>query len=160
MPDLIGLLLRLADAGFRFVLVGGYAAMTHGSSLMTQDIDVCADFDAANLLRLNDALARLHAVHRMTPQRLPLELNAQVCQGLKNLYLSTDCGQLDILSEVTGVGAFGDVLARSIQIELRGRVISVLNLDALIIAKQAMGRPRDKEAVLQLQAIRELRDRR
>lgn len=158
MPDLIGLLIRLVDAGFEFVLVGGYAVMTHGASLMTQDVDVCADFKAINLLRLNTALAGLRPVHRMTPQRLPLTLDVQGCRGLKNLYLGTDWGQLDILSEITAVGAFDKVLAHSVQIELRGRPVNILNLDALIAAKAAMNRPRDKEAVLQLKAIQELKE--
>ncbi len=41
MADLIGLLKRLAAAEVDFVLVGGLAAVTHGSSLLTQDVDVC-----------------------------------------------------------------------------------------------------------------------
>lgn len=159
MPDFTGLLFRLADAGFEFVLVGGYAAMTHGSSLMTQDIDICANFETDNLLCLNDALQGLHPIHRMTPQRLPLELTPEFCRGLKNLYLATDWGQLDILSEIKGVGSFGQVLQQSSPVKLRNRTINILNLDALIASKAALGRPRDKEAVLQLKAIQELNRR-
>ena len=88
MPDFIGLLTRLVSADFRFVLVGGYAAMTHGASLMTQDIDICADFTAENLLRLNNALQGLHPIHRMTPQRLPLELTPEFCRQRGNWRMS------------------------------------------------------------------------
>lgn len=156
MPDLTGLLIRLAAADFDFVLVGGCAAMAHGSSLMTQDVDVCADFQTENLLRLGAALKNLHPIHRMTPQRLPLELTPEFCRGLKNLYLGTDWGQLDILSEISGIGSFEHVLAHSTTIELGEKQITILNLEALIAAKTALGRPRDKEAVLQLKAIQEL----
>lgn len=42
MNDYSRLLARLTDAGLDFVIVGGYAALTHGSTLVTRDIDVCA----------------------------------------------------------------------------------------------------------------------
>ena len=38
------------------VIVGGVAAAIHGSSLLTTDLDVCYSRDAANLLRLAEAL--------------------------------------------------------------------------------------------------------
>jgi hypothetical protein len=74
---------------------------------------------------------------------------------LKNLYLDTDWGVLDCLGAVTGIGDYDDVLANSEEIELDSGSCRVLTLDALISAKQAMDRPRDRETVLQLQAIRE-----
>jgi hypothetical protein len=39
--DLAGLLHRLAEYDVDFVVVGGFAAIVHGSTLVTQDIDVC-----------------------------------------------------------------------------------------------------------------------
>jgi len=42
------LLCLLADSGIPFVVVGGYAAMMHGSSLLTQDIDICAVLSPEN----------------------------------------------------------------------------------------------------------------
>ena len=41
MQDFRQLLQRLADSGLEFVIVGGYAAVTHGSSLVTRDLDIC-----------------------------------------------------------------------------------------------------------------------
>jgi hypothetical protein len=38
------------------VIVGGIAAAIHGSSLLTNDLDVCYARDAANLKRLAEAL--------------------------------------------------------------------------------------------------------
>ena len=52
------------DAGeFDFVVVGGYAVVAHGGTLVTQDLDVCCDFSADNLLRMQEALGDLHPVH-------------------------------------------------------------------------------------------------
>ena len=43
----------------------------------------------------------------------------------------------------------------SVEIHLDFGSCRVLSLDSLIKAKEAMGRPRDKEAVLQLKAVRD-----
>ena len=102
MADFESLLKRLIQHHVDFVIVGGYAAVAHGISYLTQDIDVCCSFEPANLLRLQQALADLHPVHRMTPQRIPLELTLESCQNLKNLYLDTDLGQLDCLGSISG----------------------------------------------------------
>ena len=52
MPDLESLLARLIDGRVRFVVVvvGGVAAVVHGVSLVTQDLDVCCPFTVGNLL--------------------------------------------------------------------------------------------------------------
>ena len=60
MQDFSRLLQRLADAGFDFVIVGGYAAMTHGSSLVTRDLDICASLFEENVDKLRRTLADWH----------------------------------------------------------------------------------------------------
>ena len=153
-PDLLE---RLAKAGVDFVIVGGYACVVHGCTCVTQDVDICCDFSVANLLALQQAIADLHPVHRMTPGRKPLELTAQIAAQFKNLYLDTDLGQLDCLSEIQGVGGYVQVRQASERIEVEGVQLRVLGLDKLIAAKQAMHRPRDRDAVRQLKAIQKLR---
>jgi len=151
-PELLG---RLIRARVDFVIIGGLAGEVYGVSLATQDIDLSCDFSLENLARLSKALVGLHAYHRMTPKRIPLELTPDFCKHLKNLYLSTDHGQIDLLSSVLGVGDFAEAKRNSIEVELEAGPCRVLSLDALIKAKEAMNRPRDREAVLQLKAIRE-----
>jgi hypothetical protein len=155
MPDLESLLERLVRHRVAFVVVGGFAAVAHGVSLLTEDVDVCCRFTPSNLIKLQAALAGLHPVHRMTPARLPLALTQQSCRRLKNLYLDTDYGQLDCLGEVKGIGDYRRVAERSVRLQLAFGICKVLDLDALILSKQAMDRPRDKAAVAQLRAIRE-----
>jgi predicted nucleotidyltransferase len=75
----------------------------------------------------------------------------------RNLYLDTDLGRLDCLSRVEGIGGYEQVRQSSERIEVEGMPFRVLSLDSLITAKQAMNRPRDREAVRQLQAIKHLR---
>ena len=155
MPDLEGLLARLVAHEVEFVIVGGYAAVAHGVTLLTQDVDICCAFTPRNLLVLQAAVDDLHPVHRQTPQRLPVRLTEEKCRGLRNLYLDTDLGVLDCIGEVLGVGDYDAVKGRSIPLDLGFGVCRILNLGALIEAKEAMGRDRDRQAVVQLRAIRE-----
>jgi hypothetical protein len=149
------MLARLQTAGIDFVLVGGYAAVAHGVSLVTQDIDICCRFSAENLYRLQNTLTDLHPRHRMLPQNLPLALTDELCSRVKNLYLETDLCVLDCLSEVAGVGGFDEVLAQSVAMATPAGTIRVLDIDTLIRAKETMGRLHDQLTVTQLRAIKE-----
>ena len=155
MADFENLLARLIEHQVEFVLVGGFAATAHGSTLLTQDVDICARFSTDNLMRLQEAVADLHPVHRMTPRRLPLRLTPETCRGLKNLYLDTDFGQLDCLGTIQGVGDFQQVREHGVEVNLPAGICRILSLEALIQSREAMGRPRDRESVLQLKAIRD-----
>lgn len=155
--DFLDLLERLADAEVEFVIVGDYAGAVYGCMDVSQCLDICCDFSPANLLALQKALSDLHPVHRMTPGRVPLELTAANAGEFKNLYLDTDLGPLDCLSEIQGLGGYERVKQVSVCIEVEGRRLRVLSLDALITAKEAMNHPRDREAVRQLKAMRQLR---
>jgi len=159
MSDQLTLLQHLANAGVDFVIVGGYAGVVHGCSYVTQDIDICCLFAPANLLALQHVLADLHPVHRMTPSRKPLNLTAENAAQFANLYLDTDLGRLDCLSEIAGLGDYTRVKQASETIEVGGTPLRILSIDALILAKKAMNRPRDHEAIRQLEAIKALRQR-
>ncbi len=158
MSDLLSLLRRLSQAGIEFVIVGGFAGIVHGCTYVTQDIDICCAFAPDRLLALQKALAEVHPVHRMTPGRKPLELTGESAGLFSNLYLDTDLGRLDCLSTVEGLGDFAQVKAASEPVEVEGMCLSVLTLDALIRTRQALNRPRDREALKQLQALRALKE--
>jgi hypothetical protein len=144
-------------AGVDFVIVGGFAGVVQGCTYVTQDIDLCCDFSPANLLAIQKAISDLHPVHRMTPHRKKLELTETTCRQFKNLYLDTDIGQLDCLNFIDGLGDYQKVKQASELIEVEGMQLRVLGLDSLIEAKKAMNRPRDKEAIVQLEAIKRLK---
>lgn len=155
MAQLNKLVERLIVARVEFVLVGGFAAVAYGVSLMTQDVDVCCPFSTQNLRSIEAAIQDLKPVHRMTPQKLPFVLTDELCASLKNLYLDTDLGPLDCLSEVLGLGDFFEVKRRSIELTLPVGVCPVLDIDALIAAKAATNRTRDRMTISQLKAIKE-----
>ena len=80
--NFFNLLERLVEAGVDFVIVGGFAGVVYGCAYLTQDIDICCDFSAENLLRLQKALHGLNPVHRMTAKRQKLELTKDKCTQL------------------------------------------------------------------------------
>ena len=54
--DFPSLLRRLVGAGVDFIIVGGYAGVVYGCTLVTQDVDICCNFTPANLLALRKAI--------------------------------------------------------------------------------------------------------
>ncbi len=153
MQNLSELTRRLVEAQAEFVLIGGFAAVAHGVTLVTRDLDICCRFSEANLRRIREALADLHPAHRSRPD-LPLELTLEQCASLKNLYLKTDLGIVDCLGEVLGIGDFETVLKHSVELELPFGSCRILRLDALIRAKEAMNRDHDRIAIRQLREIK------
>lgn len=157
MPDFVGLLRRLTEAGVDYVLVGGLAAVAHGCSMVTQDVDICIRLGSENLERLQNALRDLEPAHRMVKPQLKFEHDREKLGTFKNVYLRTRLGQLDCLGEVVGVGGFAEVEKESVAIDLDGTPCRVISLDALIAAKSAMTRERDHLAAEQLRKIKALR---
>ena len=99
------LLMRLKDSGLEFVVIGGLCVVYHGVPVATFDLDICCPFGEENVLKIESAVKDLNPVHRLTANKLPLELTRQqLCKDLKNIYLQTDLGKLDCLSEVAGIG--------------------------------------------------------
>jgi len=149
------LLTRLKENGLEFVVIGGVCVVYHGAPLATFDLDICCAFGEPNLRRIEAALRDLNPVHRLTPNKLPLELTPHLCASLKNLYLQTDLGKLDCLGEVAGIGDYDAVLKQSVVAQFSYGEFRFLTLDGLITAKQAAGRERDLAALRHLLAIKE-----
>ena len=122
---------------------------------MTRDLDVCAVLGSDDVEKLRAALREFHPTHRLTPQRLSFLGNPDPGVPVKNLYLETDLGAVDLLSSIQGIGDFVRVRAGSIEVELFGRRCRVICLDDLIRAKEALGREKDLLSVKELKAIRE-----
>jgi predicted nucleotidyltransferase len=153
MQDFSTLLKRLADAGLDFVIVGGFAAVTHGSSYVTRDVDICALLTADDVAKLREALSDWNPKHRMTPQRLSFIAHPPSGVPVKNLYLQTDKGIVDVLSSVLGVGDFERLKRNAVEIEVDGSHYRVMSLSDLITAKEAMGREKDLLTAKELRAI-------
>jgi len=154
----IDLIERLIKADVDFVIIGCFAGVVDGCTYVTQYIDICCDFSVDNLLRLQKAVSVLHPVHRHTANRRKFQLTGQNCTTFKNFYLDTDIGQLDCISFVDGIGDYQKVKRASALIEVEDMQLYVLSLKALIEAKKVMNRPRDRQALIQLEAIKKLKE--
>src|SRR5580658_8681637 len=139
MEQPIEILWRLIEAKVEFSLFGGFASLHHGDTLVTQKVEICARFTPENLRRIESAFKDFHPRHRLTTNKLPLELTDELCHRLKNMYLNTDLGILDCLGEVAGVGDFDAVLRQSQLMRFPFGQCYVLKIDALMQAKQAVG---------------------
>lgn len=106
MQNLNRLLQRLSQSELDFVVVGGFAAMLHGSSMITRDLDICMVLDETNLARLRAILADLAPIHRFTAGRLPFGTVPAPGTQLQKLYLETAWGALDVITVMKGVGDF------------------------------------------------------
>jgi predicted nucleotidyltransferase len=148
------LLRTLASSGVEFILVGGVAAVAHGSPRSTQDVDVVYRRDARNLALLTSALLPYQPYLRGAPPRLPFRFDVETLQSGLNFTLTTSLGSIDLLGEIAGVGNFDDLLPRSISIDVFGVSCKVVDLDTLIQAKRAAGRPKDLETVAELETLR------
>jgi hypothetical protein len=145
----------LCDQQVEFVVVGGVAATLHGSARVTLDLDLCYSRAPANLKRLVYALAPFHPRPRGFPPGLPFIWDETTLRGAAILPLQTDLGEIDLLAEITGLGAWEQVKAHSIMVEVFNRRVATLDLRSLIAAKRAAGREKDLAALPELESILE-----
>ncbi len=153
MPNLERLLERLVRQEVEFVVIGGYAAMAHGSTYLTAILDICMPFTGTNLERIHAAFTDLHPYHRMTPQKIPFTVPADVEHGFKNVYLKTDLGQIDCLGSLPDVGDYEFAKTHRVSMKVPFGECRFLNCPTLIRAKEIVGRPKDFLVAKQLRAI-------
>lgn len=123
--------------------------------MVTMDLDLCFLLSPGNVEKLRSALKSYHPKLRVTPQKLSFLDFPEDTAHLKNLYLETDLGVVDVIREVTGVGDFRRVAERAIVVELFKRPVKVMCIEDLIASKQALGRPKDVAMVKELRLILE-----
>lgn len=138
------LLVLLQESGFVFVVVGGVAAVAHGSPTFTADLDVAAPMTAEKMA----ALRPYHPTHVLDP---PEHLAT-----FRMLLLATDLGRLDVLGTVDPVGGYASIRAQPMEL-VPGRVFPVIDLEQRIAVKAHVARPKDRQVELELRAILDLK---
>lgn len=144
----------LAENQIDFMVIGGFAGVLYGSAMVTRDLDICMLITPAEVERLRSVLAPYNPVHRMTPQKVPFATEPRSLTGIKNIYLDTDLGALDILSAVKGLPDFSTLRQRATPFDLFGVRVWALSITDLIEAKKQMGRPKDLMAASELEWIK------
>jgi hypothetical protein len=152
----------LADEEVEFVVLGGFAAIIHGSPLPTEDIDVIPSRAIANLERLATALKRLEAKIRTRDEPIETKIDAAFILNMPHmLNLVTRFGDVDLVFTPAGaLGNYEQWLEGSRQARLReDLIVAVASLDDVIASKTAANRPKDQRALPYLESLRdELRE--
>ena len=158
MTDFEAVIRTLCESGVEFIIVGGLAATIHGSARLTQDIDFVYSRSSPNIERLVAAF-RPHAPYlRGAPPGLPFDWNEVTIERGLNFTLTTAIGDVDLLGEIIGGGDYDALAPHCVDVDLFGYPCWCLNLPGLIRAKRAAGRPKDLEALAELEALLQERD--
>lgn len=155
MTDFAALLRCLADAKVEFIVVGGVAAVAHGSARLTLDLDVVYARTKENIARLAAALAPHQPYLRGAPPGLPFAWTEETIRRGLNFTLTTSHGDIDLLGELAGGGSYDDLVRDAETLNLYGMSCLFLSLETLIRVKRAAGRPKDLEALAELEALLE-----
>ena len=155
MTNFTNLLQALVQDNVEFIIVGGAAATAHGSARLTQDLDLVYHRTPENIARLAAAIAPYAPYLRGAPPGLPFRFDAATIQRGLNFTLTTSLGDVDLLGEITGGGGYANLLPDSIKLVIFGVECWCLGLERLIHVKRAAGRPKDFEAIADLEAILE-----
>lgn len=158
-PDLLGFVRVLSAANVDYIIVGGVAAGLHGALRTTLDLDVVYSRHPDNVVRLVSALAPYEPYLRGAPAGLPFRFDEDTVRRGLNFTLTTRLGDLDLLGEITGGGTFDDLAAAVELVEIEGFQCRLVSLPVLIALKRAAGRGKDREALAELEALLEERDR-
>ena len=159
MTDFETVVRTFSEAGVEFVIVGGLAATIHGSARLTQDVDFVYSRSSANVERLVAALGPHAPYLRGAPPGLPFDWNAATIERGLNFTLTTAIGDIDLLGEIIGGGDYDTLVPHTVDVVVFGCRCRCLDLPGLIRAKRAAGRPKDLDALAELEALLEERDR-
>jgi len=155
MTDYQGLISLLARAEVKFIVIGGAAATAHGSSRLTEDLDIVYERSPDNIRKLVKALAPLKPYLREAPADLPFRWEETTLVRGLNFTLSTSLGPLDLFGQIILGGGYQELVSHTVLLQVFGVECRFLSLPRLIEVKRATGRPKDREVVAELEAILE-----
>jgi hypothetical protein len=134
-----------------YVLVGGFAAVLYGARRPTEDIDIAPAMTMDNLSRLAAALRELGAGIRADglAEGLAFDTSAEALRGTSMLN-----GDLDLTFAPSGfVHGYDDLVGAARERRVGQSMVKVAALDDLIRSKTAANRPKDQEALPELETI-------
>lgn len=144
---------RLTARGVDFVVVGGFAAVIHGSPRVTQDLDLCYSLDAPNLVALGEVLTEVNARLHGVEEEVPFVADEDALKRAEILTLQTDLGRLDLLARPSGSLSYEKLKAAAERVDIGDLLISVVSIPDLLAMKHATGRLKDIADIAELEAI-------
>jgi hypothetical protein len=141
----------------RSILIGGFAAVIHGSPYVTTDLDVVPEATRDNLARLSLALDELHARvwTSSQPAGLAFRHDAESLARAETWNLVTDHGRLDIAFRPRGTAGYVDLARDALHLTILGMDVHIASLADVVRSKEAAGRDKDR---LVLPVLRRLLD--
>jgi len=153
-------LLRIAEIllshGVDFIVVGGQAETIFGSSRVTVDIDLCYRRTRDNLKKLAAALREIKPSLRNAPKDLPFIIDEQTLALGNNFTFETPFGDLDLLGFLEPLGDYEVISKRAVPIQIAHLTVKVIHIDDLITIKQYLQRPKDRDSLMHLLAIKKI----
>lgn len=134
-PDFRDLFAVLNAAGARYLLVGGYAVAFHAQPRFTKDLDIWTEPEAANAVRVYEALRQFGA---------PLQdlATADLERAGTIFQIGVPPNRIDIVTSIDGVG-FPEAWQDRVETTYGSEVVRVIGRGHLIQNKRATGRPQD-----------------
>lgn len=150
----------LVAHGVDFVVIGGLAVVFHGSTRITQDLDICYSSEEANLEVLGRALIELEAKLFGLDEDVPFVPDGKALARTEILTLGTKHGKLDLLRSPGGAPPYPKLRERAELVEAAGMAFRVAAPADLIAMKESAGRAKDLADIEELEAIVDVRRRR
>jgi hypothetical protein len=150
------LLVALSRGHVDFVVVGGHAVAAHGYERATRDVDVVFSTNRENCERLAAVLQGLDASVRIADLPAPGgAITGEWLAGGGHFVFSTIHGLLDALSFIAGLD-YETLDSRALTVELADATrLRVCSYEDLVAMKRAADRPRAREDIRELEAVRE-----
>jgi hypothetical protein len=148
----------LAAHGVEILIIGGQAEALFGSPRVTYDIDLCYRRTGENLARLAAALKVLKPTLRGAPPDLPFLIDAKSLAPGEQFHFQYQHGAPGLLGWVEPIGDYDALVAHAEVYQLGATEVRTIALDDLIRVKEHIRRPKDRDSLFQLKAIKRLRD--
>ncbi len=141
----------------RYVVIGGLAAVLHGSPTSTGDADICPERTPENLDRLAAALRDMHARIRTAsdPEGFDFSIDRSFLGRMAMVNLVTDFGDFDISYQPAGFSGYEELEPHALDVPIGGIVVQVASLADVIRSKETADRPKDHATLPVLRALRD-----
>ena len=155
--DPLPIIQLLTGRGIDFVVIGGIAAVLHGSPRLTQDLDICYSTESANLAALGRALVDMNARLHGVGEPIPFVPDERTLAHVEVLTLDTNHGKLDLMAHPAGAPSYERLRANAETYDAGAVLVRTAAVADLIAMKGAAKRPKDVADLAELEAIERLR---
>jgi hypothetical protein len=146
-----------------FLLVGGVATQAYGATRPTKDFDCLIRRAGENLEHLAAAMRELGARLRVAglsdeeAALLPVQITAETMVRMEISTWQTDAGAFDVLVDIPAIDGrrlrYEDLIPSANQLGHAGVLVQVASLEDIIASKKWADRPKDRDALPELEAI-------